>query len=95
MQLEGSEGAERAHEGGTTGAASDRNGQRAGGTDAWSGSSGAQDSPAVFTPSLNYLLTFQEKRTYITGVSGGRVIDSLNSKRDFVIRPSIFQRAHV
>lgn len=77
------------------GAASDRNGQRAGGTDAWSGSSGAQDSPTVFTPFLNYLLTFQEKQTYVIGVSGGRVFDSLNSKRDFVIRPRVFQRAHV
>lgn len=82
-------------EGRATGAASDRHGQRAGGTDAWSGSRGAQDSSTVFTPLLNYLLTFQEKRTYIIGVSGGRIFDSLNSKRDFVIRPSIFQRAHV
>lgn len=77
------------------GAANDRNGQRAGGTDARSWSSGAQNSLTVFTPFLNYLLTFQEKQTYITGASGGRVFDFLNSKRDFVIRPNIFQRAHV
>lgn len=83
-------------EGRAIGAASDRSSQRQKWTEGrWDRRQWYTGLTDSFHPFLIYLLTLQEKQTYIIGASGGRVFDSRNSKCDFVIRPNIFQRAHV